>query len=253
MALEYLFTGRCELTDAAGRGAEALIRAGEKELNVSATLENGESACRGRTPRSHIVEINGKRIPLDTADAALEKRFGPADVLAAVLNAGRFIEMSVAEQKKLLAQVVDAGRVNIPEQIYEALRAINEEPPKLTSVSDVEAAYTRFYHLRTEASRFLKALSHMKGPDLPSDLPSVQDVRKKVEELRQQKEGLVAQKAEADATWQNAQARLKQTQGELEEVDHTGVEGQVPHVRTTNRGGSKKERSRGIAGPPIRP
>ncbi len=26
MAVEYLFTGRCELTDAAGRGAEALIR-----------------------------------------------------------------------------------------------------------------------------------------------------------------------------------------------------------------------------------
>lgn len=30
MALEYLLTGRCEVTDAAGRGAEALIRSGEK-------------------------------------------------------------------------------------------------------------------------------------------------------------------------------------------------------------------------------
>ncbi len=42
MALEYLFTGRCEMTDAAGRGAEALIRARAKELEVSAILENGD-------------------------------------------------------------------------------------------------------------------------------------------------------------------------------------------------------------------
>jgi len=34
LALEYLFTGRCALTDAAGRGVEALIRSGQKELEV---------------------------------------------------------------------------------------------------------------------------------------------------------------------------------------------------------------------------
>src|SRR5580692_11486879 len=61
MALEYLFTGRCAMTDAAGRGAEALIRAGEKELEVSATLESGETISRRRTAKSQIVEINGKR------------------------------------------------------------------------------------------------------------------------------------------------------------------------------------------------
>ncbi|HEV2396303.1 MAG TPA: AAA family ATPase [Candidatus Sulfotelmatobacter sp.] len=48
MALEYLFTGRCELTDAAGRGAEALIRAREKELEISATLGDGDTICRRR-------------------------------------------------------------------------------------------------------------------------------------------------------------------------------------------------------------
>ena len=88
MALEYLFTGRCEMTDAAGRGAEALIRAGAKELEVSATLESGETICRRRTPRSHIVELNGKRVPVDAAEASLEKRFGSADVLSAVVECG---------------------------------------------------------------------------------------------------------------------------------------------------------------------
>ncbi len=218
MALEYLFTGRCDMTDAAGRGAEALIRAGAKELEVSATLENGESICRRRTSRSHIVELDGNRVPVDAAETALENRFGSADVLSAVLNAGRFIEMSEAEQKRLLAQVVDAGKVDISEEISDVLRALNEEQPTLASVGDVEAACRRFYDSRTEASRTLKALGQMEKPDTPSDLPSVQEVMKKLEDLRQQKERLVAQKAEVDTSWESVQTRLKQLKMEIEEV-----------------------------------
>src|SRR6266849_9388191 len=218
MALEYLFTGQCQVTDAAGRGAEALIRAGAKELEVSAKLENGETICRRRTPRSHIVELNGKRVPVDAAEASLEKRFGSADVLVAVLNSGRFIEMSEAEQKRLLALVVDAGKVDIPAEISDALRAIDEKLPRLASVGDVEAAHRRFYELSTEASRTLKVMGQMEKPDVPSDLPSAQEVKKKLEDLRQQKERLITQKAEADASWESAQARLKQLQAEIEEV-----------------------------------
>jgi hypothetical protein len=194
MALEYLFTGRCELTDAVGRGAEALIRSGEKELEVSATLESGETLCRRRTPRSQIVEINGKRVPLDAAETFLTKQFGSLDVLSAVLNADRFVEMPEAEQQKFLAQLVEAGKIDIPREICDALRAINEEPPTLATVGDVEAAHKYFYDLRTEASRALKALGQMEKPIVPSDLPSVQEVRSKLDELRQQKERLLAQK-----------------------------------------------------------
>ena len=218
LGLEYLFTGRCELTDAAGRGAEALIRSGEKELTVSATLQSGETICRRRTPRSQTIEINGKRVPIDAAETFLAKQFGAADVLSAVLNADRFVEMAEAEQQRLLAQLVKAGKVDIPKEIYDALRAINEEPPRLVSVRDVEAAHQRLYDLRKEASRALKALGQMEKPDVPSDFPSVQEVRNKLDELRQQKERLIAQKAESDACWQNAQARLKQVQGEIEEA-----------------------------------
>ncbi len=218
MALEYLFTGQCQMTDAAGRGAEVLIRAGAKELEVSVSLDNGETICRRRAPRSHIVEMNGKRVPVVAAEASLEKRFGSADVLSAVLNAGRFIEMSDSEQKRFLAQLVNAGKVDVPEEIANTLHALNEERPGLTTVGDVEAAYRRFYELRMEASCTLKALEQMEKPDVPSDLPPVEEVKKKLEDLRQQKEKLVAQKAEAEATWENAQARLKQVQGEIEEA-----------------------------------
>jgi len=218
MALEYLVTGHCELTDAAGRGAEALIRAGEKELEVSAVLESGERICRRRTARAHIVEINGKRVPVDAAEAFLTKQFGAADVLSAALNSGRFLEMSETEQMRFLAQVVDAGKVELPGGIVEAIRAIHEEPPRLTSVGDVEAAYKHFHNLQTEAGRTLTALGQIEKPDIPSDLPSVEEVKKKLEDLRQQKERLVAQKAEADASWEGAQTRLKQVHAEIEEV-----------------------------------
>jgi hypothetical protein len=90
---------------------------------------------------------------VDAAEGFLEKRFGSADVLSAVLNACRFSEMSEAEQTRLLAQVVDAGKIDIPKEICDALRALSEDPPKLASVAAVEAAYRRFYNLRTETSR----------------------------------------------------------------------------------------------------
>jgi DNA repair exonuclease SbcCD ATPase subunit len=218
MALEFLFMGRCEMTDAAGRGAETLIRTGAKELEVSATLEDGQTIRRRRTARSHVVELNGSRVPVDAAEVSLQKLFGSADVLSAVLNAGRFIEMSEAEQKRLLAQVAEAAKLDIPGEIVEAIGAVNEKPPRLASVSDIEAAYRRFYDLRTEAGRALKALGQMEKPDIPADLPNVEDVRKKLADLRQQKERLIAQKAEEAASWDNAQARLKRVQAEIEEV-----------------------------------
>ena len=218
MALEYLFTGRCELTDAVGRGAEALIRSGEKELEVSAILESGEIICRRRSLRSKILEINGKRVPVDAAETFLAKQFGSADMLSAVLNADRFVEMSETEQQRLLAQLVDAGKIEIPKEICDALRALNEEPPRLASVGDVEAAHKHFYDLRTETHRTMKDLGRMEKPDVPAGLPSVQEVRKKLDELRRQKERLIAQKAEADVCWRNSQARLKQVRAEIEEV-----------------------------------
>lgn len=135
MALEYLFTARCQLTDAAGRGTGALIRAGAKELEVSATFEDTETICRRRTPRSHIVEINGRRVPVDAANAFVAKRFGSADVLSVVLNTGRFIGMSEVERKRLLDQVADTENGDISQEIFDPLRFIDGKVPGPTSSS----------------------------------------------------------------------------------------------------------------------
>ena len=245
MAVEYLFTGRCQMTDAAGRGAEALIRSGEKEFEVSATLESGETISRRRTARSQIVEINGRRVPVDAAEAFLTKQFGPADVLSAALNADRFVGMSEGEQHRFLAQSIATGKVEIPTEICDVLRALNEETPKLASVDDVETAHKRFYGLRAEASRTLKSLEHMEKPESPLDLPNVQQVRQKLEELRQQKERLIAQKLEADVCWQNARPRSMHVQSGIDEAPSNVLspsQGRGPLQRKPHQGPAEKLR-----------
>jgi hypothetical protein len=243
MALEYLFTGRCQMTDAAGRGAESLIRSGEREFEVSATLESGETISRRRTAKSQIVEINGKRVPVDAAEAFLTKQFGSADVLSAVLNADRFVGMSESEQRRFLAQSIEAGKVDIPTEICDVLRALNEETPKLASVDDVEAADKRFYGLSTEASRILKSLDHMEKPELPADFPNVHQVRQKLGELQQQKERLIAQRLEAHVCWQNAQPRSMHVQSGIEEAPSNILnpsQGRGPLQREPHRGPAEK-------------
>jgi len=47
MALEYLFTGRCEMTHAGGRGAEAVVRAGVANLVDGKVTLYDERARRG--------------------------------------------------------------------------------------------------------------------------------------------------------------------------------------------------------------
>ncbi|MGH9733002.1 MAG: AAA family ATPase [Candidatus Acidiferrales bacterium] len=168
MALEYLFTGRCGLADSAGRGAEALIRAGEKEFAVSATLSNGETISRHRTRRSQTVEINGKRMPVDAAGSFIGQKFASGDVLSAVLNADKFVEMSATEQRRFLAQLVEAGSMKIPEEICRTLGAIDEEIPR--SLADLDAAYTHFHDLRAETNRALELLGQLMKGERESDL-----------------------------------------------------------------------------------
>ena len=221
MALEYLFTGRCRLTDGAGRGAEALIRIGEKELEVSATLEGGETISRRRTRKSQMVEINGKRVPVDTAESFLTKHFGPTDTLAAVMNVGHFGEMSETEQRRALAQMIAAGKTDILDEIRHALRDINEEMPRLESVTDIEAAYKRFCDLHAEA---IFALKDSVQPEKCATLSASQRVESAQELPRvpqQQMGWLALLKSDADTCWRNAQPASRQAD---EEMDYSLLE-----------------------------
>jgi DNA repair exonuclease SbcCD ATPase subunit len=220
MGLEYLFTGRCALTDAAGRCAEVLIRTGEKELEVLATIASGETVCRRRTAKSQIVEIDGRKVPVDVAEAFLTRQIGKAEVLSTVLNVDRFIEMSAAEQQKLLAQLIPDGRICLLAAISDALQALNEEAPKVAGIADVETAYKRYRELTAEANRALNALEQVEKPEMPVDLPVPQEVERKIQEFRQEKERLLTRSMEADRCLQNAQPRSTSSRTHQEILQH---------------------------------
>lgn len=205
IALEYLLTGRCATTDAAGRGAENLIHSGEKELEVSATLVGGRTICRRRTGKSQSIEIDGRKAPIDVAEASLSQSIGTADLLSAILNVDRFVKMSAADQQKLLAQLLPA-KGELPLEIRDALDALNERGPELRDVATIEAAYKRYRDLAAEAARVLDALGQVAEPAAAPELPAASEVERKIEELRREKELLLARRSnEAARCWQTAQ------------------------------------------------
>ena len=205
MALEFLFTGRCALTDAAGRGAENLIHSGEKELEVSATLVGGRTVCRRRTGKSQNIEIDGRKAPIDVAEALLSQSIGTADLMSAVLNVDRFVKMSAADQQRLLAQLVPA-KVELPPEIRDALEALDERGPELRDLATIEAAYKRYRDLAVEVARALDALGQVAEPASAPELPAALEVERKIQELRREKELLLAQRNnEAARCWQTAQ------------------------------------------------
>ncbi len=205
IALEYLLTGRCATTDAAGRGAENLIRSGEKELEVSATLVGGRTICRRRTGRSQSIEIDGRKAPIDVAEALLSQSMGTADLLSAVLNVDRFVKMSAVDQQKLLAQLVPT-KAELPPEIRDALDALNERGPELRDVATIEAAYKRYRDLAVEVARALDALGQVAEPASSPELPEASEVERKIQELRREKELLLARRNnEAARCWQTAQ------------------------------------------------
>ena len=217
MAFEYLFTGRCQLTDGAGRGAEALVRLGQKKLEVSATFENGDVICRRRTARSQIVEISGKRVPVDAAESFLAKQFGPTKVLSAVLNADRFVEMAEARQQEFLSQLIGLGEVELTDQIRGALRDTGEGEPKLASISDVEALHKHFLDMHGEASRALKAPGQRQISGVEACFPLVGERREQDEASLGQPGRLTYRTTEADICLRNAHFPSQQTEVEMNE------------------------------------
>jgi DNA repair exonuclease SbcCD ATPase subunit len=205
IALQYLLTGRCATTDAAGRGAENLIHSGEKELEVSVTLVGGRTICRRRTGKSQNIEIDGRKAPIDVAEALLSQSIGTADLLSAVLNVDRFVKMSAADQQRLLAQLVPAN-AELPPEIRDALDALNERGPELRDVAAIEAAHKRYRDLAIDVARALDALGQVAEPASTPELPAASEVERKIQELRREKELLLARRNnEAARCWQTAQ------------------------------------------------
>lgn len=99
-AIEWALTGRCMWTDKAGRGAVDLVRQGEKHATVALEVAGLGAVIRSLPP--HALQV-GKTSGVNEGQAALHNSLGVGeDRLRVALNAGAFVNMSLAEQRAFL-------------------------------------------------------------------------------------------------------------------------------------------------------
>jgi DNA repair exonuclease SbcCD ATPase subunit len=99
-AIEWALTGRCMWTDRAGRGAEDLVRKGEKHASVALEVTGLGVVIRSLPP--HSLQA-GKANGVNEGQAAIHNALGTdEDRLRVALNAGTFMNMSQAEQNDFL-------------------------------------------------------------------------------------------------------------------------------------------------------
>lgn len=211
MAIEYAFTGRCDVTDRGGRGAEDLTRLGAAgfAVEVDVELSDGKVATITRTRNSaggSIVVcaadlVDGKltnkfNYAGKQAEFWIQQNIAPIEVLSAVLNCDRFLEMTPNDQKALLASSLRPEPVTIDENI----RAILKEaklPDVVTigSAVSIDAWHKVTFELRTRFNREVKEMGELQPPNIPRDCPTVEVVREQIAALHKTRDGLVQQRA----------------------------------------------------------
>jgi hypothetical protein len=193
MALEQLLTGKCDITDQAGRGAQALISSGAVELLIEATLAKPPHTL---LPMSYRRNITSGQLVIGphagtSAFEWLEANLVPISVLSSVLNAHRFLGMNAKEQKALLAGALAADPVPIDPEI----RALHAEiaagfpmQEAVVSAEHVDRLYDWHFKQRTNTNREIKSLGELAAPEEPQEKHSLAEVRTMITELQKQRD-----------------------------------------------------------------
>lgn len=208
MAIEYALTGRCALTDGAGRGAEALIQHGAQQFAVELTMSHGATiqASHSKADGTLIV-IDHATHPAAGKQAQkwIEDWYGPLPVLSAVLNAGRFLEMSATEQKALLANALASEPVSMDAEILKlGAGVIPGLLSKVDSATVVDGLHKQCYDLRTQVNRDLKHLGVLTAPEIPADMPNAATVSERITKITSERNQVVAQRAKKMAEYEAA-------------------------------------------------
>ena len=233
MAIEELLTGKCQVTDGAGRGAEDLIQTGAKEFDLHAILETAQSETltisRRRSARNHVLNVAGRNGQLAAIQQGIYQDLGASeDVLAALLNASRFVEMDTKEQKRLLAQVLNTGEIPVPGKI----RALIPNVP-IKTIADLDNAYKLFFAERTDVNRQLKQLGEAESePIVPEDCPATEVVEAKLRDLHTEKETQIRKQAEVAAD----NERLETERGRLERDKQAAKDDLLPQEEFKHMG-----------------
>lgn len=229
LAIEFLLTGACAVTDAAGRGAEALTSFGQEEFGVRgsvalSTLNDGGPArdnfgavitrTRGAKGGNLLVVAKKKNITSKAADAWMEEKLGPRAVLSAVLNSNRFLEMSEKDRKQLLTMALAADPVKLPDEIREMLGFCEEahqlcDDGEVSDPAHADAIEKKVREWRTAIGRTLREMGELTEPEHPKDMQTAADAQRKLDGLHGERTQLEREKSNVIA---GHQARLDKLQ-----------------------------------------
>ena len=231
-AIEFLLTGKCPATDAGGRGAESLIRIGAGEFAIEADVEVGSVTTklfRAKSAKGHTFSVNGKPVDLRLAQDGIEKISGTTmDVLSAVLNSSRFLQMDEKAQKALLTQVLASEKITVPQEILMDAKVVDPAPfatwnGTLDSISQIDSAYKHFYDLRTDTNREIKALGTVAEPEALEDAPDYKTTWKRLDDLRSELTAITARKAREEERYESALKNANDRRQRLSKVKDEAI------------------------------
>jgi hypothetical protein len=203
MAIEYVLTGRCEITTEAGVNGEKLIRTAKDAREATITAEilanNGlpQVVQRRRTSRNSAV----------VGDTGFDK-----DILSAALRAGRFLELSPAAQKELLADLMIPDPITVPEDLKGALDLAlgfaTTKPQTLESVRELEKEAIK---LRAECTATLRELGEPPAaPPIDPEAPTAKGCLARLDKLRSEQNCLTREKEAKQNKWSENSRRARE-------------------------------------------
>jgi DNA repair exonuclease SbcCD ATPase subunit len=206
LAIEYALTGMCDRTDQAGRGADSMIRLGASELSIELlSTDLNLNRRRSRSGGSLVASVRGKTLTGRQAQDYVGYAIAPIPVISAVLNSGRFIDMSPQEQADLLTKALATEPVPVDPAIVELVKAAGYTPVvKISSAAEIESQHKTFYDARTAANRVMREMGQLQEPVAPEDLPDVDDVNQQLRDLGKQRDGLLQGKLSEYHSFQRA-------------------------------------------------
>lgn len=215
-AIEFLLTGRCAHTGAAGQGGDSLVRVGAKKAIIVALCGvNGELAVtrsRSLSGSDCVASMGGREYAGKKVEEMLDKKGWSRDVLSAVLRAGRFAELEPSAQKELLADVLKPEAVVAPKEIQDASALFGfSEPAKPLDLEGIRTLEEWSTRQRAECTAALRELGEPEKIEPASpETPTIRQTQGKIDGLRMEQNGLIREKDRQETTWATNSARRRE-------------------------------------------
>lgn len=204
-AIEWLFTGICDVTDQGGKGADDLVRRGQKDCSVSAAITVHDKTMG--LARTKIYgqggDLNakvGKNVLIGGDARDWLKKFVSPSILQAVLSSTNFVELKPDDQKRLLAGVLADEGVLVPVELREYIGDVER-----LSLAELDNLYKRTFDSRTSLRKDLKRLSELTEPE--GDFADEADIKARIDTIKKERDEAIGARAKLVGDFSNAATR----------------------------------------------